>query len=348
MAYRLFGTNRIPLMQRKFLNVALVLATASPFPAKGQSGNVVLGAGYSSPAPAVVAPGQVITLLVQGIGANLTQTVQAQQTPLPTSLAGITVRIQQTEPFPSPPSTAVPIFRVGPHLSTCFSAELPPCTVQLTEIMVQIPYEMIPNFPRFTQSANNVALVVSENNVDGSAFEVAPVFDRIHILTNCDYVQPGDVLLPFSSLCGPVVTHGDGGPIVTAANPAKSGEMLVMYAFGLGATVPAAKTGEAAPVPALTLARTLLIGFDFRKNAAPQRVEEATPDQPAMLFAGLTPGFAGLYQVNFRVPPVPAGLPKCDIPSGPAEMLAVRTNLTVSVSGLFSFDGAAICVALGS
>jgi len=73
-----------------------------------------------------------------------------------------------------------------------------------------------------------------------------------------------------------------------------------MYAFGLGATIPVVKSGEAAPLPAPTTAQPLLIGFDFRKNAAPQRVEEPTPDQTAMLFAGLTPGFVGLYQVNFR------------------------------------------------
>ena len=91
-----------------------------------------------------------------------------------------------------------------------------------------------------------------------------------------------------------------------------------------------------------------LIGFDFRKNTAPQRVEEPTPVQPVLLFAGLARGYVGLCQINFRVPPVPKGLPKCNIPSGPAQILGVRSNLTVTVSETFSFDGAAICVDPGS
>ena len=245
---------------------------------------------------------------------------------------------------------AVPLLSVSPRSSTCFGGfNLPGCQVLLAEVTVQIPWELLPHFPRFDQSSGQAVLVVSENGVPGSAFELASVFDRIHIITNCGYVQPGDMLLPFSNVCGPIVTHGNGGALVTPGNPAKAGEVLVMYAFGLGATVPAAKTGEAAPVPPLVVAQTpgshpLLIGFDFRKNAAPQRADDPTLDQPSLLFAGLTPGFVGLYQVNFRIPAIPAGLPPCDIPAGPASILTVRSNLTVSISGSFSFDGAAICV----
>jgi hypothetical protein len=47
-------------------------------------------------------------------------------------------------------------------------------------------------------------------------------------------------------------------------------------------------------------------------------------------------GYIGLYQINFVVPQPPAGIEAC---SG-----AVYSNLTVSVGGLFSFDGAGICV----
>ncbi len=54
-------------------------------------------------------------------------------------------------------------------------------------------------------------------------------------------------------------------------------------------------------------------------------------------YAGLTPGFAGLYQVNFIVPPPPADIPAC--------IGTVQSNLTVSVGGQASFDGAGICVA---
>ncbi len=328
---------------------ALLLAFWTPV-CVAQSGNFMVAAGYNSPYNVVVAPGQVITLLVQGVGASLAFPVQAQNIPLPTTLAGISVSLHQT----SAPPIAVPLLSVSPRSSTCFGRpNLPGCQVLLAEVTAQIPYELVANFPRFDESSSEAVLVVSENGVPGNAFQLAPAFDRIHIITNCAYVQPGDILLPFSNICGPIVTHGGSGALVTPANPAKSGEVLVMYAFGLGTTTPAAKTGEAAPLPALTLAQTpgshpLLIGHDFHKNAAPQRVEDPTPDQASLLFAGLTPGFVGLYQVNFRVPAIPVGLPPCSIPAGPPGILAVRSNLTVSISGSFSFDGAAICVDPGN
>jgi hypothetical protein len=52
-----------------------------------------------------------------------------------------------------------------------------------------------------------------------------------------------------------------------------------------------------------------------------------------------------LYQINFIVPPPPAGLPPCP---DPATIVAfgnvAPSNLTVSVGSNFSFDGAGICV----
>lgn len=57
---------------------------------------------------------------------------------------------------------------------------------------------------------------------------------------------------------------------------------------------------------------------------------------PAPLAADYTG--AGTYQVNFLIPPVPSGLPACD-------GVTIKSNLTVTISGPNSFDGAPICVA---
>jgi uncharacterized protein (TIGR03437 family) len=57
------------------------------------------------------------------------------------------------------------------------------------------------------------------------------------------------------------------------------------------------------------------------------------------IFSGLTPGFAGLYQVNFIVPAPPPGTPACS--SNPPR---IDSNLTVTLIGLSSFDGGGICV----
>ena len=54
--------------------------------------------------------------------------------------------------------------------------------------------------------------------------------------------------------------------------------------------------------------------------------------------AFLTPGYVGLYQVNFVVPEPPAGYQnRCGLG-------ALRSNLTVSIGVLYSYDGAGICV----
>jgi uncharacterized protein (TIGR03437 family) len=67
------------------------------------------------------------------------------------------------------------------------------------------------------------------------------------------------------------------------------------------------------------------------------------------LYAGVTPGFAGLYQINVAVPAPPAGLKPC-AGSGTAATYGnlVQSNLTVSVGSVFSFDGTGICVQPGN
>jgi hypothetical protein len=45
-----------------------------------------------------------------------------------------------------------------------------------------------------------------------------------------------------------------------------------------------------------------------------------------------------MYQVNFVVPPIPAGLPACD-------GVRIKSNLTATIAGPNSFAAAQICVA---
>src|SRR5262249_61091697 len=76
----------------------------------GQTANTVVGAGYTLPTPITVAPGQVITLFVQGVGNNLTRPVQADRLPLPTTLAGISVSMPQV--YSPPGDSRVTAFAV--------------------------------------------------------------------------------------------------------------------------------------------------------------------------------------------------------------------------------------------
>ena len=139
----------------------------------------------------------------------------------------------------------------------------------------------------------------------------------------------------------PMVTHADGS-LVTAASPAMVGEEIVIYALGLGTTNPAAQAGQAAPAPVATTVAG--VEYNYAINAPPSAGISAPfatcalgvtcPIPPA--FAGLTSGAAGLYQVNVVLPPSQSIFP-CGA--------GITSNLTITIVGSESYDGAAICVA---
>jgi uncharacterized protein (TIGR03437 family) len=85
------------------------------------------------------------------------------------------------------------------------------------------------------------------------------------------------------------VLHSDYS-LVTAANPAVMGETLSVYLTGLGAVSPTIADGAPGPTGTLSNA-TASISVDFSGTAA-----------PAPPFAGLAPGYSGLYQLNVTVP----------------------------------------------
>jgi uncharacterized protein (TIGR03437 family) len=88
-----------------------------------------------------------------------------------------------------------------------------------------------------------------------------------------------------------IATRPDGS-LITPAAPAQPGDVVVLYATGLGQTVPPAGYGElprsAAPLQRLTDFQVLLDGNPV--------------DPISILYAGIAPGFAGLYQINLELP----------------------------------------------
>jgi uncharacterized protein (TIGR03437 family) len=89
---------------------------------------------------------------------------------------------------------------------------------------------------------------------------------------------------------GPAVTHSSDFSPVTASKPAASGEILSLFATGLGPTVPGVDPGQ--PLPSSPQA------------AVNSPVEVTVNGKPAEVLAAVGyPGTVDGYQVNFRVPP---------------------------------------------
>ena len=281
-------------------------------PALAQTGNTIVGP------PILVALGSITNLIVVGVGSKLTAPVTARGFPLPTSLAGIAVTLHQSA---NPQSIPAPILAVTP-MSSCanhYPLIREPCD-QYTVLTIQIPFELwipLPEAP-----PNWASLVVTENGVAGGALEVGAAGYNLRTLA---------------------VTHADG-TIANWQRPAKSGEVMVLWAVGLGAT-PTVPTGQATPVPAPVSQLIPELSFEYRPNAPPIAPYCAPAPQchkPPDLFSGLTPGYAGLYQVNFVVPPPPAGTPPCNVIAGNSETVA--SNLTVTLIKFVSLGGGQLCV----
>lgn len=317
--------------------------------------NSVVGGGYSFPAPVNVAPGQVLTFFVQGVGRGLAGPVLAPAGDLPMSLAGISATLRQGANIP------VPVMGVRP-ISTCITTSVSsPCSgAGLTAITVQMPYDMVgycgPSCGFGPVYALAPAYVwFSEGEIAGAMVEVVPFASHVHILTACDSIFASPARLPWqrslvntSLPCPPLVTHTDAS-LVSAQNPARPGEELTIYATGMGVTDPAVRTGKVVRSAAPTK-WPFILDFNFHTDAGPSK-PASTPlpsGERIPSYVGLTPGFVGLYQVNFTVPQVPVDLLPCSPPIALGPIF--QSNLTVSVGGYAiseSYDGAGICVMTG-
>jgi uncharacterized protein (TIGR03437 family) len=97
------------------------------------------------------------------------------------------------------------------------------------------------------------------------------------------------------------VINGDGKTVNSPTTPAKRGDVISIYATGQGALDGAPADGD---IPQNGLVNTpytpkVLIG-DFTDNIALQPGDP--PDRSFVKFSGLSPSFAGVWQVNVQIP----------------------------------------------
>jgi hypothetical protein len=108
-------------------------------------------------------------------------------------------------------------------------------------------------------------------------------------------IRQGIYLLPMNTpeivttAGGPAIVHASDYTPVTPAKPAKPGEVLVLFASGLGPTRPSPEPGQpfsADPLPVVNSPVDVLMNGIFAE----------------VQYAGGYPGAVDRYQVNFRVP----------------------------------------------
>lgn len=107
--------------------------------------------------------------------------------------------------------------------------------------------------------------------------------------------------------------HADGS-LVTSDAPAQAGEVIVLFAAGLGRTSPDVPSGHI-----VSTATSILYESEL------EILLNGQPCAPSSIwYAGLTPGFAGLYQINLELPQ--------DLPANPQiQMIMAAQNSPATV-----------------
>lgn len=100
--------------------------------------------------------------------------------------------------------------------------------------------------------------------------------------------SPGIFTAAGDGFNSPIIVHTSDYSLVTAQNPAHVGEYVAIFCTGLGAPTASIRAGDAAPAVPVPIQQPIEVVLD-------------SGGLDAVPFAGLAPGYAGLYQVNFQV-----------------------------------------------
>jgi uncharacterized protein (TIGR03437 family) len=160
--------------------------------------------------------------------------------------------------------------------------------VSPTQINAQVPADAAPGL---------ATVAVSYNGTSASA------------TMQVETASPG-----FFSILGfsiAIAQHADYSS-VTAASPARAGEIVTFYGTGIGPVSPAVASGQPAPYPPILAVSTATYSATVNGINAP------------VSYLGLTPGLAGVMQLNLQIP--------TEIDSGFLSMY-------LTINGVTSFGG---------
>jgi uncharacterized protein (TIGR03437 family) len=137
-----------------------------------------------------------------------------------------------------------------------------------SELRFQVPVEL------FAREAERLTVEVPQDFALDTGARLLPVISRM----------PGFFLGSGTTL---LAAHQDFRSLVTSQSPARPGGIVHLYAAGLGPVAGAVETGKPADG-----ARPITTPFRCTVAESPMEV----------LYAGLAPGFLGVYQVSVRLP----------------------------------------------
>jgi uncharacterized protein (TIGR03437 family) len=196
------------------------------------------------------------------------------------------------------PGALVAVYGTGLATSTVSAASLPlPTTLggavvniggiaapityaSPTQINIQIPFQV----PTGSSTVN-----VTVNGTPAGSTSVS-----------VNAIAPGLFLLQSAA-----AVVNQNGSVNSQSQPAAAGSIVAAFLTGLGAVNPSVATGAAAPASPLSLVSATVTATIGNVSAPVQ-------------FAGLAPGFAGLYQVNIQVPQMAAGQYMLQVSAGAA------------------------------
>jgi uncharacterized protein (TIGR03437 family) len=139
--------------------------------------------------------------------------------------------------------------------------------VSPTQINFLVPYDL---------TAGNVTVFVARQGIAGPVVQI-----------QLNSTAPG--CFEWNGL---ILAAHLNGALISAASPATPGEIVVIYVAGLGRTSPDTISGKL-----VTSAATIVAASQTQVLLAGKPAPAAN-----LLYVGLAPGFAGLYQINLRLP----------------------------------------------
>jgi uncharacterized protein (TIGR03437 family) len=214
------------------------------------------------------------------------------------SAAGI-VNSGNFAPGPFAPNSIVTIFGSGLARS---AQQLTANDIQAGYLPVELNYTQVfvDNYPAplfYVSDSQINFLVPSKQSVGAMKIRVASQGNSGPEIT----VTVVDAAPALFTMAGgyAIATHADNS-LVSPETPAHAGEIVVIYATGLGKTIPNPATGE---VPHYAAQIAAMSGLQVALGGV-------VVDSGLIKYAGLTPESAGLYQINLEVPGNPGTDPE--------------------------------------